>query len=66
MIRVNALAYMVDLDPDKEVRINVQMLGRAVQATQCLAPNLRFVLLPTGTKVGFLHFYQCRKTGYAN
>lgn len=45
------LAYIMDLDPDKEIAINVKLLDRAITAVEHLAPNLKFVVLPTGTKV---------------
>lgn len=41
----------MDPDPEKEIAINVQLLNRAVTAAENLAPNLKFVVLPTGTKV---------------
>lgn len=41
----------MDPDPDKEIAINVKLLDRAVTAIEHLAPNLKFVVLPTGTKV---------------
>jgi hypothetical protein len=44
----------MDLDPDKEISINVQLLDRAVKAVESLSPNLKFVVLPTGTKVSLL------------
>jgi hypothetical protein len=40
----------MDLDPEKEIAINVKLLDRAVQAVENLSPNLKFVVLPTGTK----------------
>ena len=44
-------AYIMDLDPAKEIEINVKLLDRAVNTVEHLAPNLKFVVLPTGTKV---------------
>ena len=44
-------AYIMDPDPDKEIAINVKLLDRAVKAVEHLSPNLRFIVLPTGTKV---------------
>ena len=41
----------MDLDPNKEIATNVQLLDRAVKAIENLSPNLKFVVLPTGTKV---------------
>jgi nucleoside-diphosphate-sugar epimerase len=43
--------YMMDIDPAKEVKINVDLLRRAVTAIENLSLNLKFVVLPTGTKV---------------
>lgn len=43
-------AYIMDLDPAKEVEINIKLLERAVKAVGSLSPNLQFVVLPTGTK----------------
>ena len=45
------VAYIMDPSPEKEIEINVQLLDRAVKAAEHLAPNLKFVVLPTGTKV---------------
>lgn len=44
-------AYIMDLDPEKEIQINVELLRRAVTAIENLSPRLKFVVLPTGTKV---------------
>lgn len=41
----------MDPDPDREIAINVKLLDRAVQAIDHLSPSLKFVALPTGTKV---------------
>lgn len=41
----------MDPDPDKEIAINVKLLDRAVKAVEHLSPNLKFIVLPTGTKV---------------
>jgi hypothetical protein len=41
----------MDLDPAKETGINVKLLDRAITAVEHLAPSLKFVVLPTGTKV---------------
>ena len=43
-------AYIFKEDPAQEISINIQLLERAVNASQSLAKNLKFVLLPTGTK----------------
>jgi nucleoside-diphosphate-sugar epimerase len=44
-------AYIMDADPAKEIQINVDLLQRAVSAIDSLSANLKFVVLPTGTKV---------------
>jgi hypothetical protein len=44
-------AYIMDPDPDKEIAINVKLLDRAIKAVEHLSPNLKFIVLPTGTKV---------------
>lgn len=44
-------AYIMDADPAKEISINVDLLQRAITAIDNLSPNLKFVVLPTGTKV---------------
>ncbi|KAK3691343.1 hypothetical protein LTR37_018704 [Vermiconidia calcicola] len=43
-------AYIFKEDPNQEITINIQLLERAVNASQHLATSLKFVLLPTGTK----------------
>lgn len=43
-------AYIYEEDPSEEISINVELLKRAVTAVEALSPNLKFVLLPTGTK----------------
>ena len=43
-------AYIFKEDPAEEISVNIQLLERAVNASQHLAKNLKFVLLPTGTK----------------
>jgi nucleoside-diphosphate-sugar epimerase len=45
-------AYMMDAEPEKEISINVDLLKRAVTVIENLSHLLRFVVLPTGTKVG--------------
>ncbi|KAJ7319069.1 hypothetical protein DFH08DRAFT_970966 [Mycena albidolilacea] len=42
-------------DPDEDIKLNVQMLERAVGAIENLSKNLKFVVLPTGTKVYGVH-----------
>jgi hypothetical protein len=49
----NRSAYIMDLDSDTEIAINVKLLDRAVKAIEQLSPKLKFIVLPTGTKVGF-------------
>ena len=44
-------AYVMDTEPEKEIRINISLLKRAVTAVENLSKKLRFVVLPTGTKV---------------
>lgn len=44
-------AYVMDPDPEKEISINVTLLERAVAAVEDLSDSLKFVVLPTGTKV---------------
>lgn len=49
-------AYIMDMDPAKEISINISLLERAVKAVETLSTNLKWVVLPTGTKVR-LHVY---------
>jgi nucleoside-diphosphate-sugar epimerase len=44
-------AYIMDTDPAKEIQINVDLLQRAVSTIDNLSKSLKFVVLPTGTKV---------------
>ena len=44
-------AYIMDADPSKEISINIDLLKRAIEAVEHLSSNLKFVVLPTGTKV---------------
>ena len=46
----DVIAYMFKEDPEQEIAINIQLLERAVTAMENIAKDLRFVLLPTGTK----------------
>ncbi|KAJ7309186.1 hypothetical protein DFH08DRAFT_1050243 [Mycena albidolilacea] len=39
-------------DPDEDIKLNVQMLERAVGAIEHLSKNLKFVVLPAGTMYG--------------
>ncbi|KPM37413.1 hypothetical protein AK830_g9147 [Neonectria ditissima] len=48
-------AYIMDADPAKEISTNVDLLSRAIRAVEVLAPNLKFVVLPTGTKAYGVH-----------
>jgi hypothetical protein len=45
----------MDPDPNKEIEINVKLLERAVTAIENLSRNLKFVVLPTGTKAYGVH-----------
>lgn len=51
-------AYIMDQDPAKEIDINVQLLTRAVTAVQNLSNNLKFVVMPTGTKTYGVHLLE--------
>lgn len=44
-------AYIADADPDREVSINASLLQRAIVAVDKLSKSLKFVVVPTGTKV---------------
>lgn len=48
-------AYVMDMNAKKEIQVNVDLLRRAVTAVENLSPQLKFVVLPTGTKVGRTH-----------
>ncbi|KAK5201245.1 hypothetical protein LTR16_003350 [Cryomyces antarcticus] len=48
-------AYLFNADPAQEIAVNVELLKRAVTATGNLSKNLRFVVLPTGTKAYGVH-----------
>jgi hypothetical protein len=45
----------MDEDPDKEISTNVELIRRAVTAVENLSNNLKFVVLPTGTKAYGVH-----------
>lgn len=47
-------AYIMDMDPAKEIEINVKLLERAITVIEHLSEKLKFVVLPTGTKVKIL------------
>ena len=44
-------AYKFDQDAETESRVNRDMLERVLVALDKVAPNLAFVVLPTGTRV---------------
>jgi hypothetical protein len=48
----------MDPDPAKEIEININLLKRAVLAAEHLSKNLKFVVLPTGTKAYGVHLIQ--------
>ncbi|KAK5128223.1 hypothetical protein LTR85_002890 [Meristemomyces frigidus] len=48
-------AYIFKEDPSEEISTNVELLKRAVTAIDNLSTNLKFVLLPTGTKAYGVH-----------
>ncbi|KAL4808019.1 hypothetical protein BDV18DRAFT_158139 [Aspergillus unguis] len=48
-------AYIVNFDPDEEVRINVEILDKAVTAVEKLSPGLVSVVFPTGVKTYGVH-----------
>lgn len=52
---LTSLAYIMDADPAKEIAINVDLLSKSIHAVEKLAPNLKFVVLPTGTKAYGVH-----------
>ena len=52
-------AYVMDPDPEKEISINMALLERAVTAVETLSDSLKFVVLPTGTKVRSYEKCQC-------
>ena len=51
-------AYVMDPEPAKEISINVALLSKAIRAVEKLAPNLKFVVLPTGTKAYGVHLLE--------
>ncbi|QDS70283.1 hypothetical protein FKW77_007900 [Venturia effusa] len=51
-------AYIMDPDPVKEVDINIRLLKRAILAAEHLSRNLKFVVLPTGTKAYGVHLLE--------
>ncbi|KAF9887231.1 hypothetical protein FE257_010359 [Aspergillus nanangensis] len=48
-------AYIMDMTPATEIAINVQILRNAVSVVEKISPNLKFVVLPTGTKAYGVH-----------
>ncbi|KAL3444208.1 hypothetical protein BJX65DRAFT_320140 [Aspergillus insuetus] len=48
-------AYIFNSDPQEEIRVNVELLKRAVTAVDKLSAKLEFVLLPTGVKAYGVH-----------
>lgn len=50
-----APAYIMDPDPAKEISVNVELISRAIKAVEQVSPNLKFVVLPTGTKAYGVH-----------
>ncbi|GES63973.1 hypothetical protein ATEIFO6365_0008004300 [Aspergillus terreus] len=56
--RVTALyfcAYVMDVDPEKEIALNIGMLKKTILAIEKLSPSLRVVALPTGVKAYGVH-----------
>lgn len=52
--RLTVIAYLFHPDFPTETQINLGMLQRGFVAAESLAPNLQYVIFPTGTKVSFL------------
>ncbi|RDW77751.1 hypothetical protein BP6252_05804 [Coleophoma cylindrospora] len=48
-------AYIMDLDPAGEIATNVKLLTRAITTVENHSKNLKFVVLPTGTKAYGVH-----------
>ncbi|KXJ86802.1 hypothetical protein Micbo1qcDRAFT_218528 [Microdochium bolleyi] len=48
-------AYIMDPDGKKECEINVDLIKRAVTSVENISSNLKFVVLPTGTKAYGVH-----------
>jgi nucleoside-diphosphate-sugar epimerase len=44
-------AYIANSDPEQEIRLNSELLERGIKTIESLSASLRFVVLPTGTKV---------------
>lgn len=51
------VAYLFNPDFPTESEINLGMLRRGFPAVESLAPNIEFVIFPTGTKV--CHVVSC-------
>jgi hypothetical protein len=45
----------MDPSPEKEIEINVTLLSQAISAIENISKNLKFVVLPTGTKAYGVH-----------
>ncbi|KAB5566950.1 hypothetical protein GE09DRAFT_1219199 [Coniochaeta sp. 2T2.1] len=48
-------AYIMDPNPEEEIRVNVELISRAITAIEHTSSNLKFVVLPTGTKAYGVH-----------
>ena len=48
-------SYIFDMDAKKEIDTNVMLLDRAITALEHLSTSLKFVVLPTGTKLYGVH-----------
>ncbi|PGH26444.1 hypothetical protein AJ80_01942 [Polytolypa hystricis UAMH7299] len=48
-------AYIMDSDSAKEIEVNVRLISNAVSAIDQLSSNLKFVVMPTGTKAYGVH-----------
>jgi hypothetical protein len=48
----------MDEDHEKEISVNVKLIQRAITAVENLSPNLKFVVLPTGTKAYGVHLIE--------
>ncbi|KAL5340915.1 hypothetical protein BJX70DRAFT_387023 [Aspergillus crustosus] len=48
-------AYIFNADPETEVRLNVDLLKRAITAVENTSAKLEFVVLPTGAKTYGVH-----------
>ncbi|KAK2745563.1 hypothetical protein FQN57_003688 [Myotisia sp. PD_48] len=48
-------AYIFNEDPNKEIAVNVKLIEQAITSVDQLSSNLKFVVLPTGTKAYGVH-----------